>query len=611
MYPARYAVFIAAALVGCTVEKVPANGTPSDSSQPSDDSSVVAAAVQADLRADSNRDGVVNVDDDSDANKTDWNKTTGAVFLANIDDDTNRCSKTGDDLTLAACNDAQDEVVNGADDALDLARLKTKPWAKAPDDATGTIEVVTAAAKDKVRLFKKTGTGAADFKVFASGSKLTSDELKAGVELAIEGKDIVRDPAAWDGYVEVQLTVSSDSKGQASDKVKLRVAPVLTFHHLLPAETIWVTSLNDPGSTDMRSDLKKACDAAGVQNLDTLKVDDQWTEDFFEPAYMSMPGSGAQHVMRVNYRSANVYSPSKPKSPLRPAGQVVFDVMRGKDVGGIQQFDIKHSPDMDSLNSFGNTETVPPYEKDGVNYPFGRVIRGSTKSFYPDPTFAKMLYSQGQQPEILVDTSWLLVGHIDETASFVKAPTPRGWKLLINDARLAKKMLEDAVTAGHGSTPMFVGKYWLDDNNNETNAQTTISQLLADTDVMSASAEAATQVDAQLDIIKKETGLTDDEIIRIPYLHHTVDGLSVAYQPGTVNGVYISDTHFGAPDPHGPMINGKDIFKEQMTAALATVGVTVDWIEDWDLYHRLVGEVHCGTNSTRKIPDAKWWESGR
>ena len=89
--------------------------------------------------------------------------------------------------------------------------------------------------------------------------------------------------------------------------------------------------------------------------------------------------------------------------------------------GGL--FDVKHSPEMDSLNSFGNTETVPPFEKDGISYPFGRVIRGSVKSWFPDPTFAKMIHSQGQQPEILVDTSWLLVGHIDETISFVKAPT--------------------------------------------------------------------------------------------------------------------------------------------------------------------------------------------
>jgi protein-arginine deiminase len=75
--------------------------------------------------------------------------------------------------------------------------------------------------------------------------------------------------------------------------------------------------------------------------------------------------------------------------------------------------------------------------------------------------------------------------------------------------------------------------------------------------------------------------------------------------------VYISDTHFGSPDPHGPIIDGKDIFKEAISAPLQELGITVDFIEDWDTYHLGVGEVHCGSNSTRQIPEAKWWESGR
>src|SRR5262249_35246428 len=149
------------------------------------------------------------------------------------------------------------------------------------------------------------------------------------------------------------------------------------------------------------------------------------------------------HVIRVNYRSANVYEPEKVENPLRRAGNLVFR-LRGKDIAGVQQFDIRHDQRMDTLNSFGNLETIPPHTgPDGTVYPFGRILRGETKSYFPDRTFEKMLEAQGQQPAIRIDTSWLLVGHVDETLSFVKAPTPRGWKLLVNDARLAKKMLED------------------------------------------------------------------------------------------------------------------------------------------------------------------------
>ena len=283
--------------------------------------------------------------------------------------------------------------------------------------------------------------------------------------------------------------------------------------------------------------------------------------------------------------------------------------LRGKDTAGIQEYDPKSGGKFDTLNSFGNFETIPPYTLNGQTYPLGRVLRGSIPTYYPDQKFQGMIEAQKIQSPVYIDTSWLLVGHVDETTSFVKAPasiTPRGWVLLVNDAAMAKTMLETASNAGNGGVPMFVGKSW-----GQSSAQATIDQVLADTDVMSASAEAATEVDAQIAKLKTEVGLTDAEIIHIPYLHMSSRGASVAYQPGMVNGIYVSDTHFAAPDPHGPEIEGKDIFKQAMETALTPLGITVHWVEDWDTYHRQLGEVHCGSNATRKVPDTKWWESGR
>ena len=42
----------------------------------------------------------------------------------------------------------------------------------------------------------------------------------------------------------------------------------------------------------------------------------------------------------------------------------------------------------------------------------------------------------------------------------MRPSSPRGWALGRSDPALAKKMLEDAKAAGHGGTPMFVGKSW-------------------------------------------------------------------------------------------------------------------------------------------------------
>lgn len=568
------------------------------------------ATPVVDLRADSNRDGEVRFDD-SDANKTEWNASVGAVFLANIDDDAERCPRSSDDETIALCNDAADDVVNGPDDARDLARLLTRPWPEAPPGTVGRLHVAPAAAKDLVRLFKRTGARPTDFEPIDEGSVLSAREIAAGIELAIEAKDVVRDRTVWDGYVDVTFTVTTRARRQAEDTVRLRVAPVLTFHHLLPAETVWMADNAAPSYQVTKRDIEASAIAAGV-GFRLLDVSDQWAQDYFEPAFMSMPAEGGrQHVIRVNYRSANMIERTPDRVRLRASGRVVFR-LRGKDVAGLQEFDPSHRIAMDDLDSLGNFETVPPYEKDGVSFPFGRLLRGSTRSFYPDKRFVRMVDAQGQQPAIEIDTSWLYIGHVDETVNFVKAPTPRGWMALVADPRLAEQMLENAMRAGAGDTPMFVGKHWLDDETgHEVPAEVTIAEVLADTQVMQASAEAAAEIDAQLEVLRRELGLADDEIIRVPLLHGIYRGQSIAYQPAMVNALYVSDARLAAPDPHGPVIGGKDIFKAALADRLAAIGISVDWIEDWDAFHRFQGEVHCASNVTRRIPEARWWESGR
>lgn len=559
-----------------------------------------ASAVVADLRADTNRDGVVSFTDASDDTGEDvWNAQQGAVFLANIDDDEETCRIDLDDVDLPKCNDAADEVVNGAADALDLAPLATKPWPQAPADASGTISFTSP---EKVRLFKVVG---GRYTAIPSGATLSAAELAKGVQLAVEGKDIVRDPAVWNGAVDLTLSVKAGGS-VATDRVRMRVSPVMTFHHGLPAENTWVSKLNAAGNTALRKDLALAASAAGVKAPLEITTDDPWAQDYFEPAYMSMPAAGGkQHVIRVNYRSANEQYEDR-KNPLRDAGRVVF-ALRGKDVAAIQEYDRNRKGADDTLNSFGNFETIPPYTFNGQSYPLGRVIRGSIPKYAPDRAFTAMIEAQRVQPPVYVDTSWLLVSHIDETVSFVKANTKRGWVLLVNDATLARNMLVEQSNAGRGNVPLHVGKYWSDG----ASATATIDQVLADQDVMAASAEAVAEVNAQLAVIKAATGITDAEIVRIPFLHMKIDGYSIAYQPGMVNGLYMANGHFVAPDPHGPVIGGKDIFAASMTDALRPLGIAVHFAEDWDTYHRNMGEVHCGTNSTRAIPAAKWWESGR
>jgi protein-arginine deiminase len=558
-----------------------------------------------DLRADVNRNGLVDLADiTEDKGEETWDEMHGAIFMANIDDDENRCPKTGQtDSQYAACHDAADSVINGADDLQDLARIMTVPWNDAYADAMGVISVNVP---NRVRLFKKNQNGA--FVLFnPATSQLDRNDLATGVELAIEALDIVRDTTVWDGFVDVTLTVTgTDPLGvpmpATKDRLRMRVAPMLFRHHLHAARKVYVTNINSSSSAVFRADLNTAAQAAALpEPIYEYFGSDQWTQDFFETAYTSMPApNGTQHVMHVNVRSANYAN-----GTLRTAGRIVYQ-LRGKDVAALVQYDPQHPDSMNTLNSFGNLETVPPYSHAGKTYALGRVIRGSTPSRYPDRSFDRMVNAQEAQPTIYINTEWLQVGHVDETMTFIKTNSPRGWAMGVNDPTLARTMLQNAQNAGYGNVRMFVGKYW----SGTQSAEVSINQVLADPDVMNDSAQAAIEVAGQLEVLKNETGITDAEMIRIPFLHQPTGNGSVAYQPGTVNGIYLSDTDFAPPKPWGPNIGGQDIFEAQLVDAFATYGISVHFVENWNLYHRLSGEVHCGTNTTRVVPNAdRWWES--
>ena len=564
-----------------------------------------------DLIVDNNRNGVLDLDDPSeDAYENVWNEANGAVFLANIDDDQDTCTEGNkSDYELAECHDAADDEVNGLEDLLDMAPMRIRAWPGAPDDATATL-VVEGVGANYVRIFiQEYQNNDLTYEALPQEHSISAEQLREGVNLRIEAKDIVRDADIWDGYITVRLEVRGQSESYGTDSVVLRVSPVMTYHHLLDTEVAYAVAFNFASSLAFIGDLTAALNASSVNApLYQVGYGDQWAQDYFETGYMSMPGpKGAQHAIRVNFRSANVDNPNNPNNPLRNAGRVVFD-LRGPDSAAVQQFELTHPGQMDSLDSFGNTETIPPYSFKGVDYPLGRSYRGSVPSFYPDESFAKMMESQLQQPPVYVDTSWLIVGHVDETATFF--PTEqfeRGWTVGLNDPQLAWEMLEEQQQAGNGSARLFVGKEW----SGGANAEISINAIV-NSQQLSAELESSTaEVEGQYLVIQQATGFVDDDLVHIPYLHEKQSGYSVALQPGTANGILLDSQNFAPPEPHGPTIGGADIFKVQLEEELAPHGISVRWTEDWDLYHRLLGEVHCGTNATRQIPDYKWWESGR
>ena len=235
-----------------------------------------------DIRVDANRNGTIDMDDPTeDENEDTWSETSGAIFLANIDDDLEQCPQWGMDINLPKCKDSADEVINGELDLLDLARLKTAPMPEAEEGTVGTISV-GAPGYNYVRLFVKEGE---EFKYFNFlEQKLTTEQLRAGVELAIEGIDVVRSEQIWDGYITLTFGVA-DSGGTSLglDVVKMRVSPMMLYHHLLDAEVAYVAAVSGQSSIDFRTDFQAGIDAAGNKT------------EYFE---MAVETSGARTTLR-------------------------------------------------------------------------------------------------------------------------------------------------------------------------------------------------------------------------------------------------------------------------------------------------------------------------
>jgi protein-arginine deiminase len=561
----------------------------------------VGAVKPANILVDANRDGFVNDADDT-VNKDVWDKTQGAAFLANLDDD-----------NVDKVRDCDNEVVDGEADAFDLGRIILAP---SPAAAGGTLAITATCggmpcdALSYVNIFRS--TDGKQWTREASGNiTLNAADAQRGITFGIEGKTLVGLPEAgpWDGHVQLVYTV-----GTAVDKAKMRVSPWMMFGNGTPhIDTVFAAKVSPVFYNAIDKAVGEA--NADVKNVKFWRIDnwtDHWVEDYFQTGVISVPwDKGGVIGMRVSM--PRPWGRSDADSAL-PVNWLKKSHLYA-DSGYMVVY--KKAKTGSTFDSHGNHDLIPAYTNGAASYPYGRIIHGSnvlaeTHAFYNA--------QQAQAPALEIDTDWLLVGHVDETLSYLPAATPRGWKLLVASPKMSLQMLKDAQMAGHGAVKMFIGKFWYTNNGTQA-ADISIDEVLADQDLMKASQEAQTRIDGQVKQLTMELGLAADEIVEMPTLFETyAEGggeYNIAYQPGTVN-LRAFNGYAIIPDPFGPVIDGKDIFKQDLIDRLSTAkhklgkdgkGVKVYFADDWDWYHRLDGEVHCGSNSEgAPQPEWKWWE---
>lgn len=240
------------------------------------------------------------------------------------------------------------------------------------------------------------------------------------------------------------------------------------------------------------------------------------------------------------------------------------------------------------IDWYGNLEVSPPVTaRNGQGFPCGRVLTGRQRELEMHPGALAFLEAQHvQTPPLMVDVSWLLIGHVDEVVNFVPAPDGPGFRALIPSPSLARRILQSLISRKLGDRMIFAGR------EDETTAQEmleTVARSEENAHIVRALAETRAQLCEGL-------GIEEEHFIEIPALFR--DGIAVI--PNMVNGL-ICNGHAILPAPLGPQADGHDAFASPVQSALADLGVQVHFLDIWNPYHKNLGEIHCGTNTVRHI----------
>ncbi len=537
------------------------------------------------IRNDSDRDGDIDLVDNSNESWVWGDEQRGAIVLVNNDKDINE---------------------------IDPENITHSEWS---EFVVG--DTLLSAFPDDVRLILSASEGATNrFTVYAKsegdgyerilGVDPTgqSDPISFSNKLPINGSTYYLEAheyagADFAGLITIELLLVKGQSVISSDSAVFRVAPwIMTPNTLTPIRAFTCRMVNGANTND--SFIEGLQDALNNANVPLTIIEpqdhmgDRWIQDEIEFGYVQ----GASHTLPVVLDSP------------RDRGLDDFPEknLLGPDFGHFQI----GGTTPNSLDSFGNLEVSPPSEVNGRQYPFGRIVFGGKKfGDYSEsnrqmmPHLRKFFYAQKVQSPFEIYTDWLTVGHVDEIICFIPAHNDIGYQVLVASPQRAKAILERLQFQGHGDSVMFKEMMRGEPRSGDS-AEISVTNLLNDIEFWLQNGSYQTIMDSNSSILKKELGLTDEHIIQIPVLFHpTEPQRTAAYFPDMVNHLVVGNTSI-VPKPHGPIIDGECAFEKSFKDALPEREVV--FVDDWYSYHEMLGEVHCGTNLQRQpFPNKTWW----
>ncbi|XP_045715331.1 protein-arginine deiminase type-4-like [Phyllostomus hastatus] len=516
----------------------------------------------------------------------------GAILLVNCDKDNPKSPSM----------DCMDGQVHDKEDLQDMSLVTLTT--KTPKDFFANHQLVLHVAKsemNKVRVFQASwGKQPSGYQAIL-GPQQPSHALQLpggqhSTDFYVEG--LAFPDANFPGLVSLTLSLLDTSNPDLpealvfQDSVAFRVAPWIMTPNTQPPKEVYVCRVFDnedfvKSLTDLTKKAKCKLTVCPMEE----SMEDQWMQDEIEIGYIQAP----HKTMPVVFDSPR--NRGLKEFPIKCLlGPDFGYVTRGPQKGGVSD-----------LDSFGNLEVSPPVTVGRKRYPLGRILIGD--SSYPSATSQEMhqalqdfLAAQKVQAPVKLFSNWLFVGHVDEFLSFVPA-NKKGFRLLLASPRSCYKLFQEQLKAGHGEAVLFKGI--------SKKKQQTLKDILSNKKLREHNSYVESCIDWNREVLKRELGLTERDIVDIPQLFKLRADISgtfkaEAFFPNMVN-MLVLGKHLGIPKPFGPIVHGRCCLEEKVRALLEPLGLHCTFIDDFHAYHLRHGEVHCGTNVHRQPFSFKWW----
>jgi len=496
------------------------------------------------------------------------------VIIPNVDDD------NGDGIP--DCNAA---TLSGAIDD-DILRVLINPGRALPEGATVRFDIAepwTRFARAYIR-----GRSSDGFHLIQGRVRVSPDEAKTnGIKIGIEATDFADEgrPPALAMKIHFE---TKEGRPLYEETLNCTVAPFLVSCCLDPADVVHVvkTELTERFVNDLAPLVKTARARLETFADASLPANDIWIQDATEIGWAT-DGERVMHVALHGNRGKKLDDLFAKRFP-------------GKDTGVIQKGNDR-GKSAEWIDWFGNLEASPPVKVHGNEFRNGRIYVGTQGERSMHPGVVKFLEAQGAQAPVLwIDTSWLVIGHVDEIVSWVPSKLGTPYRMLIPSPRLAVEILKEAEKDAPGGI-LNRGTKREHDLPGEYERQ--VADALNDKDLMAAQELVQKKIDGVRRTLQDGLGVADDDIIEIPVLFNSSSkyfrGRHYAETTDMVNCLLIGNTVI-VPDPHGPLLAGKDVLLQAVKDRLEPLGCRVLEVDNFYPYHRHGGEVHCGTNATRQ-----------